>query len=662
VNRQPVSEKPYISADVKLPEITVKALILGVILAILLAGANAYLGLFAGMTVSASIPAAVISMAVLRLFKQSNILENNIVQTAASAGESLAAGVVFTFPALAIMGYWDHFKYWEVTLIALCGGVMGVLFTIPLRNALIVHQKLKYPEGVATAEVLKSGEQSSSDVKYLVWAAVIGGVMKFCEQGMNLWNGVFEKAKVLGTRGYLYFGVDVSPALVAVGYIVGLNIAVLVFAGGVFSWWIAIPVYIASHGVAANGQSAVDVGYQIWSDQIRYIGVGAMVIGGIWALLDLRSSVTTAFTEGFKAFKERGSTAVQKIRTEYDTPMSWVLMGLAILVVPIFIIYLSEIRTAGISLIMALLMILAGFLFSAVAGYMSGLVGSSNNPISGITIATILSSALILLVLMGNDVTRGPASAILIGAVVCCAASIAADNLHDLKAGYVLGATPMNQQIMLIVGVVASAFVMAPVLTLLHTAYGFGPKTLAHPDALTAPQATLMASVAQGVFGGNLPWGMIWIGIIVGAVVIIADQILRKRGSSFRMPVLAVAVGIYLPFELDCATMVGGVIAWMVTRYQNRRKKQDDFDDSKERSDRAGLLYASGLITGEALMGIILAIPIAYYGGLNVFSIKRLFGVHADPFEAWPGLILLAIVGYFMYRIAAKTFSKKAEE
>ncbi len=661
MNRQPVSEKPYISADVKLPEITVKALILGVILAILLAGANAYLGLFAGMTVSASIPAAVISMAVLRLFKQSNILENNIVQTAASAGESLAAGVVFTFPALAIMGYWDHFKYWEVTLIALCGGVMGVLFTIPLRNALIVHQKLKYPEGVATAEVLKSGEQSSSDVKYLVWAAIIGGVMKFCEQGMNLWNGVFEKAKILGTRGYLYFGVDVSPALIAVGYIVGLNIAVLVFAGGVFSWWIAIPVYIASHGVTANGQSAVDVGYQIWSDQIRYIGVGAMVIGGVWALLDLRSSVATAFTEGFKAFKERGSATVKKIRTEYDTPMSWVLMGLAVLVVPIFIIYLSEIRTVGISLIMAVLMILAGFLFSAVAGYMSGLVGSSNNPISGITIATILSSALILLVLMGNDVTRGPASAILIGAVVCCAASIAADNLHDLKAGYVLGATPMNQQIMLIVGVVASAFVMAPILTLLHTAYGFGPKTAAHPDALTAPQATLMASVAQGVFGGNLPWGMIWIGIIVGAVVIIADQMLKKRGSSFRMPVLAVAVGIYLPFELDCATMVGGVIAWMVTRYQNRRKKQDDFDGSKERSDRAGLLYASGLITGEALMGIILAIPIAYYGGLNVFSIKRLFGVHADPFEAWPGLILLAIVGYFMYRIAANVFSRKEE-
>ncbi len=654
-------EKPYISPDVKLPEITIKAVVLGIILAILLAGANAYLGLFAGMTVSASIPAAVISMAVLSLFKQSNILENNIVQTAASAGESLAAGVVFTFPALVIMGYWKTFNYWEVTLIALCGGVMGVLFTVPLRNALIVHQKLKYPEGVATAEVLKSGEQGSSDVKYLVWAAVISGLMKFAQQGMYLWSSVFEKAKIFGTRGYLYFGIDVSPALVAVGYIVGLNIAFLVFAGGVFSWWIAIPAYIASHGIAANGKDAVDVGYQIWSDQIRYIGVGAMVIGGIWALIDLRSSVVTAFREGFKAFKERGDDTVQVIRTERDTPMSWVLLGLAILVVPIFLIYLTEIRTGGISIIMALLMVLAGFLFSAVAGYMSGLVGSSNNPISGITIATILSSALILLVLMGNDTTRGPASAILIGAVVCSAASIAADNLHDLKAGYVLGATPMNQQIMLIVGVVASAFVMAPVLTVLHTAYGFGPATPAHPESLTAPQATLMASVAQGVFGGNLPWDMIWIGIIIGAAIIIFDQILKKRGSSFQMPVLAVAVGIYLPFELDCATMVGGVIAWLVTKYQDRKKGESDYEQSKQRSDRAGLLYASGLITGEALMGILLAIPIAYYGGTDVFSIKRLFGMNATPFQAWPGLILLAMVGYLMYRVAVKSFRKQEE-
>lgn len=656
MNKADQGHKSYIPTDVKLPEITVKAFVLGVILAVLLAGANAYLGLFAGMTVSASIPAAVISMAVLRMFRNSNILENNIVQTAASAGEALAAGVVFTFPALAIMGYWDQFKYWEVTLIALCGGVMGVLFTIPLRNALIVHENLKYPEGVATAEVLKSGEEGGSDVKYLIWAAIVGGLMKFFEQGMNLWNSIFEKAGFFGTRAYLYFGVDISPALIAVGFIVGLNISVLIFLGGIFSWWVAIPVYIGIHGAGASGKNAVDVGYQIWSDQIRYIGVGAMVVGGVWALLDVRSSVATAFKEGFKAFRERGTALATKIRTEYDTPMSWVLLGLAILTVPIFIIYLSEIRTVGISVTMTVLMILAGFLFSAVAGYMSGLVGSSNNPISGITIATILSSALILLVLMGSDATRGPASAILIGAVVCCGASIAADNLHDLKAGYLLGATPFNQQIMLIVGVVASAFVMAPILTLLHTAYGFGPATPAHPNALTAPQATLMASVAQGVFGGNLPWGMIEIGMVIGVAIIVLDQFLKKRGASFRTPVLAVAVGIYLPFELDSAVAVGGLIAWFVSRYQQRRNDEK----AKERSDRAGLLYASGLITGEALMGIILAIPIAYYGGLNVFGIKHLFGIESEPYGAWPGLILLILVSYYLYRVAVKAFKRDA--
>lgn len=659
MNKVSPEHKSYIGADVKLPEITIKALILGVILAVLLAGANAYLGLFAGMTVSASIPAAVISMAVLRMFKNSNILENNIVQTAASAGEALAAGVVFTFPAMVIMGYWNHFKYWEVTLIALCGGIMGVLFTIPLRNALIVHQKLKFPEGIATAEVLKSGEEGGSNVKYLIWAAVVGGLMKFFQQGMNLWNGVFEKAGFLGTRTYLYFGIDVSPALIAVGYIVGLNIAILIFLGGAFSWWVAIPLYFAAHGIGTTGKNAIDVGYQIWSDQIRYIGVGAMVVGGIWALIDVRSSIGTAFREGFKAFKERGDKMINQIRTEYDTPMSWVLMGLAILTVPIFIIYLSEIHMVGISITMAVLMILAGFLFSAVAGYMSGLVGSSNNPISGITIATILSAALILLVLMGDDVTRGPASAVLIGAVVCCGASIAADNLHDLKAGYLLGATPFNQQLILIVGVIASAFVMAPVLTILHTAYGFGPKTLAHPNALTAPQATLMASVAQGVFGGNLPWNMIFTGMAIGVLIIILDLYLKKRGASFRTPVLALAVGIYLPFELDSAVAVGGIVAWIITRYQEHRQNVKNYDEAKDTSNRVGLLYASGLITGEALMGIILAIPIAYYGGLNVFGIKHLFGINAEPFGTWPGLILLIIVSYYLYRLAVKAFKRE---
>jgi len=655
-------DKPYIGADIKLPEITVKAFILGVVLSMLLAGANAYLGLFAGMTVSASIPAAVISMAVLRLFKRSNILENNIVQTAASAGESLAAGVIFTLPALALMGYWKQFNYWETTMIALSGGVLGVLFTIPLRTALIVKQPLKFPEGVATAEVLKTGEQGGAAVKYLIWSSVIGAIMKFFQQGMNLWGSVFEKARVLGGRTFLYFGVDVSPALIAVGFIVGLNISFLVFMGGVISWWIAIPLYVATHGVP-DGSNAINAGYDIWSNQIRYLGVGSMVVGGLWALVSLKEAIVSAMKEGFHAFKEKGRDTTKILRTEFDTPMSWVLIGIGALIIPIFIIYEREIQSYEISVFMAVLMIFAGFLFSAVAGYMAGLVGSSNNPISGVTIATILTSALILAALMGTDSGSGAAAAIMIGAVVCSAAAIAGDNMQDLKAGHIVGATPFKQQIMQMVGVISAALVMAPILSLLNNAYGFGAKTPEHPNALTAPQASLMASVAEGVFGGHLPWDMIISGMLIGVAIIATDLYLEKKGSEFRMPILAVAVGIYLPFELDSAIMVGGLIAWAVKRYQKSHIKSSktEQENAADASDNAGLLFSSGLITGEALMGIILAIPIAYYGGLNVFGIEHLFGFSKDPFGSWPGLILLIAVCYLMYRTAVKVFKMEGE-
>src|SRR5690606_2169788 len=473
------SNKPYIAASQKLPETTVKAFILGSILSMVLASANAYLGLFAGMTVSASIPAAVLSMAILRLFKKSNILENNIVQTAASGGESLAAGVIFTFPALVIMGFWTDFDYLETMLIALCGGVLGVLFTIPLRSALIEQQKLQFPEGVATSEVLKSGEGGGDSVKYLIWGSLIGGIVKLIESGLNIWRGVSEGAGLIGNKLYLYFGINLSPALVAVGYIVGLRIAILVFAGGVISWWIAIPVIMWGSGIPEGG-SLVDAGYAMWSAKIRYIGVGAMVVGGLWALIDLRHSIVFAVKSGIHAVRNRVDQN-NILRTEYDTPMSWVLIGIGVLIVPIYIIYVRVIDDVGISIFMAMIMVLAGFLFAAVAGYMAGLVGSSNNPISGVTIATILASALILLALMGSGAEKGPAAAIMVGAVVCCAAAIAGDNMQDLKAGHILGATPFRQQMMQMVGVVSAALVLPLVLQLLMTGYGFGPVTEAHP-------------------------------------------------------------------------------------------------------------------------------------------------------------------------------------
>jgi len=645
-------DTPYVAAGTVLPEITFKAIILGIVLSAVLAGANAYLGLFAGMTVSASIPAAVISMAIFRLFRESNILENNIVQTAASAGESLAAGVIFTFPALILMGYWSAFNYWETMLIALCGGVLGVMFTIPLRSALIVKQRLQFPEGIATSEVLKSGEEGGKSVKYLLYAGLTSGLFKFAESGLGLWHGILDKAALVQSKAYLYFGMNLSPALVAVGYIVGLRIAVLVFIGGAISWWVAIPAYIAING-APEATSAVDMGYSLWSTKIRYLGVGAMVVGGLWALVSIRGSLGGALKQGFSAFRSGAGQAGQRLRTEFDTPISWVIIGIGVMIIPIVFIYFREIETFGISAFMAIIMVVFGFLFSAVAGYMAGLVGSSNNPISGVTIATILFSSLMLLMLMGSAVgSQGAAAAILIGAVVCCAAAIAGDNMQDLKAGHVLGATPYKQQIMQMIGVIAAAVAIPLVLDLLNAAYGFGPKTAENPDALAAPQATLMQSVAEGVFIGNLPWTIISIGMGMGVVIIVIDRLLAASGSSFRVPVLAVAVGLYLPFELDSAIMFGGLIAFAVERFHLRQSKLDKKFDHEARltSARAGLLFASGLITGEALIGILMAIPIAYFGRNDVFAIVP------EPLGTWPGLLLLLAVAAWLYFTARNAY------
>ncbi|MEZ4987394.1 MAG: oligopeptide transporter, OPT family [Saprospiraceae bacterium] len=518
-----------------------------------------------------------------------------------------------------------------------------------MRNALIIRQKLQFPEGVATAEVLKSGEEGGSAIRYLVWGSLVGAVVKLAEAGLKLWEGVAEGAALAGKKAYLYFGINLSPALIAVGYIVGIRIAALVFIGGAISWWVAIPAYVAMFGAPENTEG-VEVGYAIWSTQIRYLGVGAMVVGGLWALIDLRSSIAYAVSSGIKAIREKVDTSTV-LRTERDAPMSWVIMAIGIMIVPVFIIYLRMIGDVPISILMALLMIVAGFLFSAVAGYMAGLVGSSNNPISGVTIATILSASLILLALMGSGAEKGPVAAIMIGAVVCCAAAIAGDNMQDLKAGHILGATPRKQQLMQMVGVIAAALVLPLVLQLLMTGYGFGPKTAANPDALAAPQATLMASVANGVFKGNLPWTMVYIGMGLGALIIMADQFQKNRGSDFRIPILAVAVGLYLPFELDSAIMLGGIVSWLVSRYQQKNAIADAtaHEAAEKQSERTGLLIASGLITGEALVGILLAVPVAIYGSSEVLSLHVDLGMIA-------GVVVVTGICYWLYRTAATAY------
>ena len=622
--------RPYVSPSTSLPEITVKSFFLGIVLAIVLGAANAYLGLFAGLTVSASIPAAVVSMALLRSFKNSNILENNIVQTAASAGESVSAGVIFTIPALVILGTWTEFNYWETTMIAGFGGFLGVLFTIPLRRALIIETPLRFPEGVATAEVLKVGEGDGSGVRNIAAAGAIGAIFKLGETGLRLWGGVIEQATYAGGTIF-YIGSNLSPALIGVGYIVGLNIAALVFIGGALNWFVAIPILALINGIAPD-ESAVSAAGVLWSTQTRYLGVGAMVVGGLWALIKLRTSLIQGIRSGAVAYrKTRDGRFGGTVRTERDIPVQWIGIALALSVIPLYFIFNHITGEPAISAVMAVVMLVAGFLFSAVAAYMAGLVGSSNNPISGVTIATILSSALLLLVFLGGDSPIGPASAILIGSVVCCAAAMAGDNMQDLKAGYLLGATPYKQQIVQGVGVISAAVVIAPTLTLLLEAYGIGIPTEAHPQPLAAPQATLMASVAQGVFRGGLPVGIVVIGMVIAVAVIALDLYLERKQASFRTPVLALAVGIYLPLELSVPIFIGGLIAHRAGRIRTGTE------------DR-GVLFAAGLITGEALIGIAMAIPIVIYGRADILAF---WGVYEGNI---PGAILLALVAFLLYR------------
>jgi putative OPT family oligopeptide transporter len=636
------------AAVTPLPQLTLKAIVLGLVLSMVLAGANAYLGLFAGMTVSASIPAAVISMAILKLFKESNILENNIVQTAASAGESLAAGVIFTLPALIILGYWDVFEYAWVSIIAGLGGLLGVLFTIPLRRSLIVEEQLAYPEGTATAEVLRVGESPSQGAKYLAVAAILGALTKLSETGLRLWEGVAQTATYFGSSTIGYVGMNLSPALVSVGYIVGLNIAVLVFLGGAISWYAAIPIYStffldsnsALAAEFASGVGATDLAFAIWTSQIRYLGVGAMLIGGIWALISMRGSLVSGVMSGLKA--ELPLTAGGYDHTKHDTPMEFVLIGIAIFVLPIFALYHAIVGSLGVAFAMTLVMVVAGFLFSSVAAYMAGLVGSSNNPISGITIATILMTSLLLLWLMGGDATAGPAAAIMVGAVVCCAAAIAGDNLQDLKTGYLVGATPWRQQVMQGIGVLAAVLVMAPILNLLLQAYGIGAPTAEQPNALLAPQATLMASVAEGVFGAGLPWTMVAIGALIGFAIIVFDEYLKATKAAWRAPVLAVAVGIYLPLELATAILLGGLIAF----YARRRTEANGADPVV--AQRNGMLFASGLITGEALIGIGMAVPIVLSGNPDIITL----GLEMPTIV---GLVVIATLSTMLYRVATKS-------
>jgi putative OPT family oligopeptide transporter len=659
----PVSKvEPYIPASRQLPELTVGVLILGSLLSMILAGANAYLGMFAGMTVSASVPAAVISMGIFRALRTGNILQNNAVQTAAASGEGLAAGAIFTLPALVLLRVWKEFSYLETTLIAGFGGILGVLFTIPLRRALIIDQPLQFPEGVATAEVLKVGAEGGGGIGVLLLTGLLGAIFKVGATGLKLWAEIAGFATWLSggaatatAKGGVPLRADInaSPALLSVGYIVGFNVATVIFLGAVLNRFVALPLFaslgdphsividaqkhvtLADALVGAGAGDAVDL---IHAKVTRYLGVGGMLVGGAWSMIKLRKSLASGVRAGLDAYKHRKSGKTT-LRTEHDMPMNIILILIALSVIPLFFIFNHFTHSIGISAVMAVVMIIAGFLFSAVASYMAGLVGSSNNPVSGITVSTILVSALLLLGL-GLESPAGPIAAILIGGVVCCAAAIGGDNLQDLKCGQLVGSTPWKQQTMQIIGVVVAAFVMAPVLNLLHEGYGIG-------KGLQAPQASLMGTTAFGVFEGGLPKLFIGIGAAIAVIIIVIDLALQKANAKFRVPVMAFAVGVYLPFDLNLPIFLGGVVALLVERYLHRTNASPE---RRAEVERMGLLAAAGFITGEALLGIALAVPVAATGDKNAIT---LFNGEYAEFKA-PAIILVMISLVLLYKLALR--------
>ncbi len=634
-------------------QMSARAVVLAIVLAVILAAANAYLGLFAGLTVATAIPAAVVSMGVLRLLGGGSILENNIVQTGASAGSSIAAGVIFTLPALVILGYWDDFRYSWVLAIAGLGGLLGVLFSVPLRRTMIVENPLPFPEGKAAAEVLKAGDNPGPGLRILAMAGAIGAVVKLCaESALRIIpdNWVLS-SYFAGGKGIAYIGTGLSPALLGVGYIVGVNVGIVVVSGSILSWHFAIPIYHAffldtDPELAARiaGLDSAAAGGAIWGAKIRYLGVGAMLIGGIWTLFSLRKSLISGIRSGLAAARRGAGQVVAE--TERDLPMTWMLIALVLFVLPLGGLYQAIVGQWTVSVPMTIIMIVAGFVFVSVSAYLAGLVGSSNNPVSGITIATILFASVVLLFLLGRDSEIGAVAAIMIGAVVCCAAAVGGDNLQDLKAGFLVGATPWKQQLMLGIGALSCAFIMAPMLNLLEAAYGIGvAPTPEKPNPLGAPQATLMAAVASGMFGGELPWVMIGIGVAIGAAVIVLDEILKARKSSFRVPVLAAAIGIYLPLELMVPIFIGGFLSWLVERYHGLTGDGAE----RDRIHQPGTLFAAGLITGEALMGIAVAIPIVATADRDVLAVP-------GPLQLgqWFGLLVLALVGWLMYRTGTR--------
>ena len=612
-------------------ELTLRGMILGALITVIFTASNVYLGLKVGLTFASSIPAAVISMAVLKFFKGSNILENNMVQTQASAAGTLSS-IIFVLPGLLMAGYWSGFPFWQTALLCMAGGILGVIFTIPMRYAMVVKSELPYPEGVAAAEILKvgnheeEGRQGGSGIKELAAGGALAGFMSFCSNGLRV---IADSASYWFKSGTAIFQLPMgfSLALLGAGYLVGLTGGIAILLGISIAWGIAVP-YFSSHIPQPADMEMAAFAMKLWKEKVRFIGAGTIGIAAVWTLLMLLKPVVEGLRMSFKSF---GGGAPAAERTEQDlspkTMIFWVLSMMLVLGVSFYHFIGDSHITGGMAwllvVVCTLLASIIGFLVAAACGYMAGLVGSSSSPISGVGIVSIVIISLMLLVvgesgsLMADEANRKFLLALTLfcGSAVICVASISNDNLQDLKTGYLLKATPWRQQIALIIGCIVGAFVISPVLELLYEAYGF---TGAMPregmdaaQALAAPQATLMTTIASGIFAHNLEWAYIFTGIAIGAVLIVVDWVLKKSSGGKRaLPVLAVGMGIYLPPSVNMPIVVGAVLAAVLKHIIS--KKAENREGRLKNAERIGTLFSAGLIVGESLVGVVMAFIIVF--------------------------------------------------
>lgn len=654
-------------------ELTLRGIILGALITVIFTASNVYLGLKVGLTFASSIPAAVISMAVLKFAKDSNILENNIVQTQASAAGTLSS-IIFVLPALLMLGYWTGFPFWQTTILCIAGGILGVIFTIPLRYAMVVNSDLPYPEGVAAAEILRAGEQDTADTpaqsdastgaKDIVIGGALSGIVAFLTGGLRVLAdsaGYWFKAGSAITQLPMGF----SLALLGAGYLVGVAGGIAILLGIFIAWGAAVPI-LTSMTPQPSDMEMSAFAMKIWKENVRFIGAGTIGVAAIWTLLTLMKPMIEGLKISMQALKGGNSSNLSRMEQDLSPKamIGWTVVMTLLLAVSFYQFVADASLPAGLAWLLVLVCtavtFIIGFLVAAACGYMAGLVGSSSSPISGIGIISIVVISLILL-LVGNAypqlLTTGDgkfvtALALFCGSAVLCVATISNDNLQDLKTGYLVKATPWRQQIALMIGVVVGALVISPILELLYKAYGF-TGALPRPDmdasqALGAPQATLMTTIAKGIFAHNLNWDFILIGVLIGAVLIVADTLLRKTSAGkYSLPVLAVGMGIYLPPTINMPIFIGSVLAWWIKNRITKNSAAAQRERNLKLAERKGTLFAAGLIVGESLIGVIMAFIIAASvttGGSDAPLALKL--ANWDNIAQWLGLLafILAIV------------------